>query len=157
MISTTIQQICMECKLPFHAPKAEVKRGNAKFCSRSCNATHFNKNKALQNAKEYICRKCGDKFIAHSPQAAKFCSANCKSVYNRNKRKRKRAISSISCEICNWDEYSCDVHHIELVANGGSDDPDNLISLCPNHHRMVHRKLIPIEKLKEAVLLRTAS
>ncbi len=32
-----------------------------------------------------------------------------------------------------------DLHHIELVSEGGSNEADNLITLCGAHHRAVHR------------------
>ena len=31
-----------------------------------------------------------------------------------------------------------DVHHLDPVAEGGSDDPDRLITLCGAHHRQTH-------------------
>lgn len=41
-----------------------------------------------------------------------------------------------------------DMHHLDPVSNGGPDDPNNLIALCPNCHRRHHNKEIPIESLK---------
>lgn len=35
-----------------------------------------------------------------------------------------------------------DLHHIWQVSSGGSDDPANLIALCPNCHALYHRKII---------------
>ena len=35
------------------------------------------------------------------------------------------------CSVCGWDESVCDIHHVT---------PDNVIVLCPNHHRKMHRK-----------------
>jgi HNH endonuclease len=32
----------------------------------------------------------------------------------------------------------CEVHHIRPLAEGGSDDPENVACLCPTHHREVH-------------------
>ena len=32
-----------------------------------------------------------------------------------------------------------DVHHIDPRAEGGSNDPENLLTLCSGHHRAVHR------------------
>lgn len=53
------------------------------------------------------------------------------------------------CAICGWNKASCDVHHIIPVSNGGKNEITNLITLCPNCHRMVHRNLISEEKLKK--------
>lgn len=35
------------------------------------------------------------------------------------------------------------------LSNGGKNEITNLITLCPNCHRMVHRNLISEEKLKK--------
>lgn len=32
-----------------------------------------------------------------------------------------------------------EIHHIKSVKEGGGNEIDNLILLCPNHHRMAHR------------------
>ena len=63
-------------------------------------------------------------------------------------RKYKRSIESPNgCEVCGWhipskllsDRNSgLDVHHIIPVAIGGTDDKENLIILCPNHHSTIH-------------------
>lgn len=44
------------------------------------------------------------------------------------------------CVICGF-EFS-DVHHRRGKAAG--DGPDNLVSLCPNHHRMLHMGLLSL-------------
>ena len=36
-----------------------------------------------------------------------------------------------------------DIHHMERVADDGSDGPDNLLPLCPNCHALHHRGEIP--------------
>ena len=41
-----------------------------------------------------------------------------------------------------------DIHHLEYVSNGGSDDPENLLPLCPNCHALHHAKKIPITSLR---------
>lgn len=48
------------------------------------------------------------------------------------------------CQICGWDPSAvyhrqlCEGHHIQWLSRGGWDTLDNLILLCPNHHRAVH-------------------
>lgn len=42
------------------------------------------------------------------------------------------------CVICQWNIARCDVHHIIERREGGSDELDNLIVICPNCHRSVH-------------------
>jgi len=40
-----------------------------------------------------------------------------------------------------------DMHHIWEVSAGGSDDPANLIALCPTCHTLYHRKTIKAESI----------
>ena len=41
-----------------------------------------------------------------------------------------------------------DMHHLDPVCEGGADDPDNLIALCPNCHRRHHNGEIPKTSLR---------
>ena len=49
-----------------------------------------------------------------------------------------------------------EVHHIEYLANEGSDTIDNVAALCPNCHRKMHslEENKDIEKLKKVALER---
>jgi len=55
--------------------------------------------------------------------------------------KEKYRIDHQSCEICGWSESSIDVHHIlqikDFVDEFDYHKEENMISLCPNHHRLV--------------------
>jgi hypothetical protein len=44
--------------------------------------------------------------------------------------------------------HALDMHHLDHVAEGGGDTPDNLLALCPNHHVLYHRGDIPEEALR---------
>lgn len=66
------------------------------------------------------------------------------------------------CAICAWPlrevlypypafpGVSCDVCHIVARKNGGTDTLDNVVLLCPNHHRLFDLGLIPVEKIRQA-------
>jgi hypothetical protein len=41
-----------------------------------------------------------------------------------------------------------DKHHLEQHSEGGSDEPDNLLALCPTFHTEHHAGNIPIESLR---------
>jgi hypothetical protein len=41
-----------------------------------------------------------------------------------------------------------DIHHMERVADDGSDAPDNLLPLCPNCHALHHKGEIPIQSVR---------
>lgn len=41
-----------------------------------------------------------------------------------------------------------DMHHCDYVSNNGSNDPANLLVLCPNCHSLHHKGLIPDESIR---------
>lgn len=55
------------------------------------------------------------------------------------------------CEWCEERVDSPDVHHITSRADGGPNEPANLIVLCPNCHRKADRDAIPRSRLKQKV------
>ena len=60
----------------------------------------------------------------------KFGFANTKAfVLNRDK---------YTCQHCKTKQSTLEVHHIVFRNNGGSDEPDNLITLCRHCHRELH-------------------
>ena len=56
-----------------------------------------------------------------------------------------------SCQVCRWAPRSiygtdlCEAHHIRWLGRGGEDRLSNLVLLCPNHHRAVHRVDAPFD------------
>jgi hypothetical protein len=59
------------------------------------------------------------------------------------------------CMRCNWDEGSCDTHHITPRAKGGVHSMENAVILCPNCHRLVHEgKVVPdaLRAIREAAI-----
>lgn len=38
------------------------------------------------------------------------------------------------------------VHHIQMVSQGGGNDPENLTTLCSFHHDLVHQLTLPLEE-----------
>lgn len=49
------------------------------------------------------------------------------------------------CQICGsscWEDYGvsiCEAHHIEKFSITQNNNPNNIIILCPNHHRLLHK------------------
>lgn len=66
-------------------------------------------------------------------------------VRNRQFSESLRDIYSGRCQICAWAPRSiygadlCEAHHIRWLGRGGEDRLSNLVLICPNHHRAVHR------------------
>ena len=52
-------------------------------------------------------------------------------------RGRKCQICQYSFIMDNGNEY-CEAHHIQYLSENGSQNSDNVVLLCPNHHRMFH-------------------
>jgi len=148
-------KICKQCNSIFEADNKEINRGNAKYCSLSCSAKNQRKN-----AKSYekICLGCNNTFTAKYSEA-KYCSQSCKLKVYRKLQKDKEAsiatfyriLANTFCEICSWNETNRDLHHIIPVSQGGKTTLDNIISLCPNHHRMAHRGMLSKEELLAAI------
>ncbi len=78
----------------------------------------------------------------------------------RKKKLRERKKLSLATRVAVLTEagYRCavptcrqilalDMHHIWEVAAGGSDNPDNLIALCPTCHNLYHRGTIHSESI----------
>ena len=51
------------------------------------------------------------------------------------------------CVVCGFDLVT-EVHHVTPKSEGGGDDFGNLLTLCPNHHRMAHVGIIDLESLR---------
>ena len=156
-----IEKECEFCHKKFMADTRELKRGNAKFCSISCALKH---RYSLNRYKECTCIQCGKKFQSKNPKA-KYCDNKCKSKHYRammrteqnGTRKIQTIMLTFPCENCGWCEGPRDVHHITPVCEGGKNEVQNLITLCPNCHRLAHRNLLSEDKLRELVDLRTIS
>lgn len=156
-----IERNCKNCNKSFLAPLKEIKRGNALYCSLSCAVIFTNLNKPLSIIN--ICKHCGNSF--NSANISKYCSSSCKHKNYRLKKKSgnlyDRQLTSLlkeyPCEICDWKEAIRDVHHIIPVSENGKTVINNLISLCPNHHRMVHCNLFSQDYLLKIVKSRTIS
>lgn len=157
----TIIKICEYCDKSFNADIREHNRGNAKFCSISCAMKNSNLNRIQ---KINICKHCGREYESNSNNS-KFCSKSCKMKNYRatskhiegKERDLMNSIREQPCSICGWKESIRDVHHILPVSKGGKNEESNLVSLCPNHHRMVHNNLISENDLYKAIEFRTIS
>ena len=55
----------------------------------------------------------------------------------RTKKKLIKARGS-SCQHCGKKPERLHIHHIQHTANGGSNDPSNLILLCVSCHQLEH-------------------
>jgi len=103
-----------------------------KYTCDFCNETYFSRRKVKDDRHKY-CPKCksilGRKYIEESTSILDLPKSTMIKVLKRH---------GCECAICGWNESTCDVHHIIPKSKGGSDENDNLILVCPNHHRILH-------------------
>jgi len=57
------------------------------------------------------------------------------------------------CYFCGFDEL-VQKHHIIRKKDGGTDENDNIIFLCPNHHYLIHSRLYSLGMSKGIYLLK---
>lgn len=150
------------------------KYGSGRFCSRFCankrTISDEQRKKASDRQKilnDYVCVSCSLPFKGKIKNGrlvkCKDCrkerviKENVKSILDYSKRTVAKIIkrAGLKCSMCNWDETSLDIHHIVERKNGGTNDMNNLIAVCPNCHRKAHEKKYTKEQLKERTLDKT--
>ena len=138
------------------------------YCSSLCRDNHRRTIPAKANPRyarvTVACATCG-KSIEVQPNRIKrrpdhYCSKECGREGHRKKLRNvlreashwrtlaKRHYGGV-CVICQF-EHAVEVHHIVPRSKGGSDDIENLVPLCPNHHTMAHLGLLSEHDLKTA-------
>lgn len=75
-------------------------------------------------------------------------------VKNQEKEVDDDAEDAPECYFCGFSELT-QKHHIIRKSDGGTDEPDNLIILCPNHHYLLHSNLFCLQFTKGILLLRS--
>jgi len=159
-----ITKTCKNCNKNFQVELKEANRTDKTagiFCSISC-SNSYNTLKRKQLLK--ICKHCGREYSTIAIHS-KYCSISCKQKNYRTRSKSNNLydrqllnlLGEYPCEICNWSSAPRDVHHIIPVSNNGKNTIDNLITLCPNHHRMIHTNLFSQDYLFKIVKFRTIS
>ena len=128
----------------------------------------------------HICEICGKEFQSFSAKSM-YCSDSCRRQaslirYKGLERIKERQVKLSSrkndilpqydfkCAICGWSipksivkfknhQAGCEIHHITPVCEGGSEDQDNLILLCPNCHKMAHYGLYSKDFLRQHIII----
>jgi predicted RNA-binding Zn-ribbon protein involved in translation (DUF1610 family) len=114
---------CPQCGKKFYRYPSQIEGRERVFCGRLCLGIWHSKNahsELLGNWK-------GGKWAVH--------------------RKAALERDTYRCVICGFD-LIVDVHHITPRASGGADHYANLITLCPNHHKLADMRIINVEHLR---------
>jgi 5-methylcytosine-specific restriction enzyme A len=76
--------------------------------------------------------------------------------YNRNIGETLKNLYHNQCQICcnnfkdRYGEALSEIHHIDYYVKSLNNDSNNLLVICPNHHRIIH-KVNPIFKKKQMI------
>lgn len=103
-------------------------------CSKECK----NKNKTL-----HVINKTKEQRALTSAKGSKGkYKRNPESILDLSSRTVGKIISrlNIGCCVCGWNKAPCDIHHIQGRKIPNADDHSNLTYLCPNCHRLFHKK-----------------
>jgi hypothetical protein len=70
---------------------------------------------------------------------------------NRQLADQLQDMYSGRCQLCGWEPRKryeielCEAHHVRWLSRGGEDSLQNLVLICPNHHRAIHRCDAPFD------------
>jgi hypothetical protein len=162
--------LCIQCGAVVETMKSRSKL--RKYCSVACRDEH---RRSLTGSPDHpsrsrITTKC---WICHSAfEATPYrikngatCSMECgrearkrkmRGVRRRypsrktNWRKEARERDGHKCRVCGFHEV-IHTHHIHPKRKGGGDTLDNFITVCPNHHAMIHAGMLTEEALRAVI------
>lgn len=145
---------CDTCGKKIYRNKGTIKKHKNHFCSKECiRRPHPVQDQAVALYKqgykhreiaELMGRRIGTiSRIIHKAKVQDRWGFGTSSTAERN---RARKLLPDHCELCGYHRV-VEVAHAEPRANGGSWNPDNVMSLCPNcHHLFDHALLTESEK-----------
>lgn len=125
-------------------PKPSVKLESLEKTCENCGKT-YTKNKFVGSRQfsksKYCSRQCANaRFIKYRENPLDW-----KVTTRERLRIKVRKVFEDKCALCGWEEAPCDIAHIDPT--GDYYDIENVLMLCPNHHRMYDRGLIPKEEI----------
>lgn len=145
---------CIECGKEFHP----AYNTSGLYCSLKCCGIHWKKRKTNP------CCICGTIVIRRLSEfrgKAATCSQQCRIKRMMQTRtapvpkylsrsavniKNRKHIYGSSCLICQFDRV-IDYAHIVPTSKGGTVSPENILPLCPNHHRLFDRNKLTEQEL----------
>lgn len=151
---------CSICqKAVYKRPSQLMSAKDGIYCGRACFG--------LACRKEVPCVICAKPILAGLHK--KTCSQDCSKLYRhdptrphckgRKANKAKRTSTRTfridlmkqrgkACQLCGYDRFDIfNIHHIVEKHNGGTDELDNLLLVCPNCHTEIHKGFRQLDNL----------
>ena len=152
---------------------SDVKR--KKFCSHSC-AASFNNKERVKHTEDKICPRCGgpkhkdsevckncwkelngieNKTLGYFVKGHKYLSSKCQEIRAHARKVLENSDREKVCQYCRNHEFDeiLEVHHLKSILKFDEstliseiNNKDNLVWLCPNHHTMLEKGLISLDK-----------
>ena len=112
-----------------------------------------------ENRAKCVIDGCENLALRHHPRKdgsfsyRKLCTRHHKTKYGMStvNSKKKRKFGKVLnmdrsfCVLCGWDKAPCDRHRIKYGVDGGKYEKGNVMSVCPNCHRLIHMGLLKIK------------
>lgn len=151
---------CPVCNQKF-VPRASRQR----ICSSECRNEWLRQNPPNEKKRVKIactiCKKdiwrCPSNIAKGSPACSAACRVKIVSIKLKGRISKPKRLAAardmFKCRICGFDQV-IEVHHIQprkRNGGGGLDTLENLITLCPNHHTLADRGLIPASELRKII------
>ena len=155
-----IDKTCPACGVVWRA-QSIYEISKQEFCSRKCRTTVYGNGRTVEKT-ERPCKNCGVtmEVLPCHYKTKNFCSRRCSNSYNNRgerssqwkggdakgkywKRQAKKRDGYV-CQFpgCGKTSRNNHAHHKVSRAIGGQDTLDNLVTLCPVHHREMERQLM---------------
>lgn len=157
---THLPKPCLGCGHDFRKGSPS-KTAKAQFCSQQCYA-HYRSQ--LRGRIEKPCARCGTIMILMPCHADRqFCSQRCNTTTIASKRIvnpprladrhrlawHARRAFPLACMICGWTDH-VEACHIIAVSQQGPNELDNIVMLCPNHHKMFDGGRLTVRQVRAA-------
>lgn len=157
---------CEQCNKEFQCNDKRTR-----FCNRSCSAIFNNKKRIRNNTKKIckcgetkdisskVCRKCYNETLSKIENrnlsfyidGKNYLSSKCQDIRFHARKVIEKSDKERCCKYCTNNVFKevLEVHHIKgiLKFNGNAtiqeiNHLDNLMWICPSHHRMIEKGLI---------------
>jgi 5-methylcytosine-specific restriction endonuclease McrA len=125
--------------------ESKQRGGGQKFCDYHCRDEYYLKKRKIISIKK-ICIICNKKFTTNNKLRI-YCSDECVYKYRNSLEITKPLIreyflerANFKCEKCGAENnHNLEIHHTLPIYKGGNNNIDNLIVLCRNCHKEIHR------------------